>query len=501
MGFMQRFERKLEDAVGNTFARVFGGKIVPAEVEDALHREAARGLQKLNGHALAPNQYVLTVSESDQENLTSDTELTLNAFAKHLTGYIGDQGWETYGAVSVELESSPHLHTGQFRARSVIAPDDDALPLGPDQPAGESPAPFIAPPPLPGAMQMPSESQDAPQPRYQPQAYSAGQYTGPQDPPRRAPQPDGQYQDPRYEDPRYEEPRYPEQRPPARPYDLPPAQDYPDAPSYQEPQYQRPESQRAESQYAAPQYPEGRYGEDRYGGDKYGDGRYGGDQYAQPQYAEPQYAEPQYAEPQYAEPEPPAQAYSERPQSGQSFPHQQRYSNEQYADPRFQPPAHLYPQQPPAREPASSRQPGQHPQPAYGYQDQAYVGPEYPLRDPSTDYYADEQYPAPGGAPEQQWAAPAPAVILELGDGSGRNLELRRGSNIIGRGQDAHFRIPDTGVSRQHADVQWDGAVALIVDLQSTNGTVVNDTPVNEWQLADGDVIRIGHSDITVRFH
>ena len=124
MGFMQRFERKLEDAVGNTFARVFGGKIVPAEVEDALHREAAHGLQNLNGHALAPNHYVLTVSETDEASLTSDTELTLHGFAKHLTGYIGEQGWETYGEVSVALESSPDLHTGQFRARSVISPDD-----------------------------------------------------------------------------------------------------------------------------------------------------------------------------------------------------------------------------------------------------------------------------------------------------------------------------------------------------------------------------------------
>ena len=125
------------------------------------------------------------------------------------------------------------------------------------------------------------------------------------------------------------------------------------------------------------------------------------------------------------------------------------------------------------------------------------MGEQYPLRDPAADYYADDR----SAAPPQAWATQAPAVSLELGDGSGRNLELRHGSNIIGRGQDAHFRIPDTGVSRQHADIQWDGAVALIVDLQSTNGTIVNNTPVNEWQLADGDVIRIGHSDITVRFH
>ena len=36
MGLVDRFERKLEDSVGNAFARVFGGSIVPQEVEAML---------------------------------------------------------------------------------------------------------------------------------------------------------------------------------------------------------------------------------------------------------------------------------------------------------------------------------------------------------------------------------------------------------------------------------------------------------------------------------
>ena len=43
--------------------------------------------------------------------------------------------------------------------------------------------------------------------------------------------------------------------------------------------------------------------------------------------------------------------------------------------------------------------------------------------------------------------------------------------------------------------------VALLSDLNSTNGTTVNNAPVQEWQLADGDVIRLGHSEIIVRVH
>ena len=97
--------------------------------------------------------------------------------------------------------------------------------------------------------------------------------------------------------------------------------------------------------------------------------------------------------------------------------------------------------------------------------------------------------------------AGATAVTLQLDDGSGRTYQLREGANVVGRGQDAQFRLPDTGVSRRHLEIRWDGQVALLSDLNSTNGTTVNNAPVQEWQLADGDVIRLGHSEIVVRVH
>lgn len=92
-------------------------------------------------------------------------------------------------------------------------------------------------------------------------------------------------------------------------------------------------------------------------------------------------------------------------------------------------------------------------------------------------------------------------VTLTLHDGSDRTYELRKGSNIIGRGNGVDLRIPDTGVSRQHADITWDGYDAVLTDLQSTNGTSVNGTPIENWLLASGDVISLGHSEIGVEFH
>src|SRR5699024_10201849 len=81
-------------------------------------------------------------------------------------------------------------------------------------------------------------------------------------------------------------------------------------------------------------------------------------------------------------------------------------------------------------------------------------------------------------------------VTLHLEDGSGRTFRLQRGSNLLGRGQDAAFRLPGTGVSRQHADVRFDGREALLSDLGSTNGTTVTRGPREDWRLAAGGVAR-----------
>ena len=135
-------------------------------------------------------------------------------------------------------------------------------------------------------------------------------------------------------------------------------------------------------------------------------------------------------------------------------------------------------------------------QPDYGRYGEAPAGGGYDYGQP-----AGQAGGYGGGYGQADYAAGGTSVTLQLDDGSGRTYQLREGANVIGRGQDAQFRLPDTGVSRRHLEIRWDGQVALLSDLNSTNGTTVNNAPVQEWQLADGDVIRLGHSEIIVRVH
>ncbi|MEW5939940.1 MAG: FHA domain-containing protein, partial [Chloroflexota bacterium] len=63
---------------------------------------------------------------------------------------------------------------------------------------------------------------------------------------------------------------------------------------------------------------------------------------------------------------------------------------------------------------------------------------------------------------------------------------------FIGRDASCQMRLDYSDVSRRHARIQQVGEKFIIVDLQSTNGTFVNGTPVKAAELRDGDLIQIG---------
>jgi len=64
---------------------------------------------------------------------------------------------------------------------------------------------------------------------------------------------------------------------------------------------------------------------------------------------------------------------------------------------------------------------------------------------------------------------------------------------VVGRGDQCDIRINDHSVARRNALVQaCDGAWA-VTDLDSTNGTFLNDVPVATCVLKDGDYVRVGN--------
>jgi adenylate cyclase len=90
----------------------------------------------------------------------------------------------------------------------------------------------------------------------------------------------------------------------------------------------------------------------------------------------------------------------------------------------------------------------------------------------------------------------AKAVIRVL-DGRSKDATLELGTQAtytMGRGHINSLQILDRNISREHCKIEFDGRYYWLVDLDSDNGTFVNDERVQRYMLYDGDVIRIGKS-------
>jgi len=90
-----------------------------------------------------------------------------------------------------------------------------------------------------------------------------------------------------------------------------------------------------------------------------------------------------------------------------------------------------------------------------------------------------------------------PVFVILNGPDAGRELVVKPGAGLIlGRGEDTAIQIPDKNVSRHHARLTWCEGLPTMVDLGSSNGTLVNGLPINQIALLDGDEIQMGETRV-----
>ena len=77
-------------------------------------------------------------------------------------------------------------------------------------------------------------------------------------------------------------------------------------------------------------------------------------------------------------------------------------------------------------------------------------------------------------------------------DGNPQRFSIEKDSLTIGRSSDNDLVIEDDLMSSHHCHLTRDGEGYTLTDLDSTNGTLVNDQPVKEARLDPGDVIVAG---------
>jgi pSer/pThr/pTyr-binding forkhead associated (FHA) protein len=89
-------------------------------------------------------------------------------------------------------------------------------------------------------------------------------------------------------------------------------------------------------------------------------------------------------------------------------------------------------------------------------------------------------------------------LLLMRKNSAAKQIELSGERTLIGRDASNDVRIDHPRVSRHHAELRTEDGITWLIDLASSNGTLVNGHFVKHRALRHGDVVRIG--DCSIRF-
>ena len=98
----------------------------------------------------------------------------------------------------------------------------------------------------------------------------------------------------------------------------------------------------------------------------------------------------------------------------------------------------------------------------------------------------------PGGPPAD--VALAQEIVTLTMDGIRHEVDKQR--FVLGRSKDCDIQLADPNVSRRHAELRQEGSAYWLIDLDSTNGSQVNDNRTARAKLESGDTITVGSTDL-----
>lgn len=84
-----------------------------------------------------------------------------------------------------------------------------------------------------------------------------------------------------------------------------------------------------------------------------------------------------------------------------------------------------------------------------------------------------------------------PALRLEQ-EGGDLCIAIETSGMFLGRHTEADVRLPLADISRQHCRFVYREGGWMVLDLNSLNGTYVNEESVQQAPLQPGDVLRVG---------
>ena len=88
----------------------------------------------------------------------------------------------------------------------------------------------------------------------------------------------------------------------------------------------------------------------------------------------------------------------------------------------------------------------------------------------------------------------AARVVCKVGSNRGKVFTLTDAATMIGRDDECQIILNDPQISSRHAMIYFAGGEFRVRDLDSTNGTLLNGSPLTEAAYNDGDDLRLGKS-------
>jgi pSer/pThr/pTyr-binding forkhead associated (FHA) protein len=102
-------------------------------------------------------------------------------------------------------------------------------------------------------------------------------------------------------------------------------------------------------------------------------------------------------------------------------------------------------------------------------------------------------------APEVAGPRSARLVARRPSEGGEARLD-GRALVVVGRSPSSDLQLRDRAVSRRHCEIAPEAGEYVLRDLGSNNGTFLNGRPVRSASLRDGDVIRVGLTELEFSF-
>lgn len=101
----------------------------------------------------------------------------------------------------------------------------------------------------------------------------------------------------------------------------------------------------------------------------------------------------------------------------------------------------------------------------------------------------------------QKYKSPVVGWFVALdGQHKGEDFRLREGQNTVGSDASCDILLSDSTISAKHASLRYKEGKFVLTDLDSTNGSYLNDRadPIAREELNDNDIVRLG--DVRLKF-